>query len=236
MKLFLHLADHPTLKGVRAPTLRRILIDRELINNSEFRSKDENKDLFMQLFRHPHGIGKPLILMKRYGVLKAYLPAYARILGQMQYDLFHIYTVDEHTLFVLDNLSKFTDVESEQLFPLCHQVMQKVKKRELLYLGALFHDIGKGQGGNHSDIGANEALTFCQLHHLEDDDSELVSWLVKNHLLMSRTTQRKDITDPVVINQFAKIMETTEHLNNLYLLTVADIRATSPNLWNNWKD
>ena len=236
MKLFLHLADHPTLKGVRAPTLRRILIDRELINNSEFRSKDENKDLFMQLFRHPHGIGKPLILMKRYGVLKAYLPAYARILGQMQYDLFHIYTVDEHTLFVVDNLAKFSAVESEQLFPLCSKVIQQIEKKELLYLAALFHDIGKGQGGNHSIIGAEEALTFCHQHHLDDEDSELVSWLVKNHLTMSKTAQRKDITDPEVINQFAQKMATTEYLNSLYLLTVADIRATNPNLWNNWKD
>jgi len=236
LKLFLHLADHPTLRGVRAPTLRRIMIDRELINNDEFRSKDENKKLFIELFRHPHGIGKPFVLMKRYGVLKAYLPAYARILGQMQYDLFHIYTVDEHTLFVMDNLAQFSEPENEQTIPLCAEVIQQIKKRELLYLAALFHDIGKGQGGAHSIIGADIALTFCQLHRLDEEDAELVSWLVKNHLIMSMTAQRKDITDPDVINQFAQLIETTEHLNNLYLLTVADIRATSPNLWNNWKD
>jgi len=236
LKLFIHLADHPTLEGVRAPTLRRIMIDRELINNDHFRSQDENKALFIKLFRHPNGIGKPFILMKRYGVLKAYLPAYARILGQMQYDLFHIYTVDEHTVFVMDNIAKFSDIESEQTFPLCFQVIKKIAKMELLYLAALFHDIGKGQGGAHSIIGAQEALSFCQYHNLDDEDAELVSWLVKNHLLMSMTAQRKDITDPDVINQFASQMETTENLNNLYLLTVADIRATSPNLWNNWKD
>ena len=236
LKLFLHLAEHPTLLGVRAPTLRRIIIDRELINNDIFRSKDEHKSLFIEFFRHPNGIGKPFILMKRYGVLKAYLPAYARILGQMQYDLFHIYTVDEHTVFVMDNLAKFSDAESEQTFPLCHLVIKKIAKKELLYLAALFHDIGKGQGGAHSIIGAHEALTFCHHHNLNDEDSDLVSWLVKNHLMMSMTAQRKDITDPVVINQFAALMETTEQLNNLYLLTVADIRATSPNLWNSWKD
>ncbi|MCK5344464.1 MAG: [protein-PII] uridylyltransferase, partial [Candidatus Heimdallarchaeota archaeon] len=236
LKLFLHLADHPTLRGVRAPTLRRIIIDRELINNDEFRSKDKNKDLFLQLFRHPHGIGKPFVLMKRYGVLKAYLPAYARILGQMQYDLFHIYTVDEHTLFVMDNIATFSEAESEEVFPLCYTVIDRIKKKELLYLSALFHDIGKGQGGNHSDIGADISLDFCHTHRLNDEDSELVSWLVKNHLLMSRTAQRQDITDPDVINHFAQLMETTERLDNLYLLTVADIRATSPSLWNNWKD
>ena len=236
LKLFIHLADHPNLLGVRAPTLRRIMIDRELINNNAFRSQNDNKALFIAFFRHPHGIGKPFILMKRYGVLKAYLPAYARILGQMQYDLFHIYTVDEHTVFVMDNISKFSDEESEQTFPLCHQVIKKIDQKYLLYLAALFHDIGKGQGGAHSIIGAHEALTFCHHHNLNDDDSELVSWLVKNHLIMSMTAQRKDITDPDVINQFAASIETTERLNNLYLLTVADIRATSPNLWNNWKD
>ncbi|RLA04390.1 MAG: [protein-PII] uridylyltransferase [Gammaproteobacteria bacterium] len=236
LKLFLHLADHPTLRGVRAPTLRRILIDRELINNDEFRSKEQNKKLFIQLFRHPNGIGKPFVLMKRYGVLKAYLPSFARILGQMQYDLFHIYTVDEHTLFVMDNLAKFSHPENEETFPLGAKVIKEIKKRDILFLGALFHDIGKGQGGDHSKIGADIAHTFCLQHKLTDEDAEFVSWLVKNHLLMSMTAQRKDITDPEVINQFAKIMKTTEHLQMLYLLTVADIRATSPSLWNNSKD
>jgi len=236
LKMFLHLADHPELKGVRAPTLRRIIIDRELINNSVFRSKDENKELFLRLFSHPRGVGKPFILMKRYGVLKAYLPSFARIVGQMQYDLFHIYTVDEHTLFVLDNIAKFSKPDSEQVFPLCYQVIKQIEKMELLYLSALFHDIGKGQGGDHSKIGAIESLTFCQMHRLDDDSAELVSWLVKNHLLMSRTAQREDITDPDVINQFAQHMGSTKRLDYLYLLTVADITATSPSLWNNWKD
>jgi len=154
----------------------------------------------------------------------------------MQYDLFHIYTVDEHTLFVIDNLFKFSNIESNELFPLCHKVIKKVPKLELLYLAALFHDIGKGQGGAHSIIGANIALNFCHQHNLSEEDSELVEWLVKNHLLMSMTAQRKDITDPDVINQFAAVVGNTERLNTLYLLTVADIRATSPNLWNNWKD
>ncbi|MCP4272634.1 MAG: [protein-PII] uridylyltransferase [Gammaproteobacteria bacterium] len=236
LKLFLHIADHPELKGIRAPTLRRIMIDRELINNDDFRSKDQNKKLFIQLFEHASGIGKPFVLMKRYGVLKAYLPAFARIIGQMQYDLFHIYTVDEHTLFVLKNIATFSKSESEEVFPLCHKVIHQLRKRDLLYLAALFHDIGKGQGGDHSSIGAIESLTFCQMHRLHDDDAELVSWLVKQHLLMSRTAQRKDITDPEVINQFAQQMGTTERLDYLYLLTVADITATSQSLWNNWKD
>ncbi len=236
LMLFLHLADHPELKGIRAPTLRRIMIDRELINNDEFRSKDRNKKLFIRLFKHPDGIGKPFVLMKRYGVLKAYLPAFARIIGQMQYDLFHIYTVDEHTLFVLKNIAKFSDPDKEEHYPLCHQVIQQIRKKHLLYLAALFHDIGKGQGGDHSKIGAMDSLAFCQMHRLNDEDAELVSWLVKEHLLMSRTAQRKDITDPEVINQFAQQMGAIERLDYLYLLTVADITATSPGLWNNWKD
>jgi len=236
LKLFLHLADHPELKGIRAPTLRRIMIDREMINNDTFRSQDRNKKLFIKLFKHSNGIGKPFVLMKRYGVLKAYLPEFARIIGQMQYDLFHIYTVDEHTLFVLNNIAKFSKPDNKQIFPLCYKVVNQIRKKHLLYLSALFHDIGKGQGGDHSKIGAIDALAFCQMHRLNDDDAEVVSWLVKQHLLMSRTAQRMDITDPEVINHFAQQMGTIERLDYLYLLTVADITATSPNLWNNWKD
>jgi len=236
LRLFIYLADNPSLEGVRAPTLRQIIIDRELVNSDEFRNNTENKHLFISLFKHPNGMGRAFSLMKRYGVLRAYLPAYDQILGQMQYDLFHIYTVDEHTLFVVGNLARFSDELSREEFPLCCKVIKNIPKLELLYLSGLFHDIGKGQGGNHSIIGADIAKNFCAEHGLSKSDGELVTWLVNNHLLMSMTAQRKDITDPEVIHQFASIVNSTNKLNYLYLLTVADIRSTNPSLWNNWKD
>jgi [protein-PII] uridylyltransferase len=154
----------------------------------------------------------------------------------MQYDLFHIYTVDEHTLFVMNNIAAFSRPESRHDFPLCHQVMMEIPQRELLLLGALFHDIGKGRGGDHSEIGAIEAHKFCKAHGLSKQETDIIVWLVADHLVMSMTAQRKDITDPEVIHQFASRVGSVENLNYIYLLTVADICATSHTLWNNWKD
>ena len=236
LELFLHMADDPEIIGIRAPTLRQIFIARQEIDSQAFYNDAEARRLFIEIIKHPNGMERAFTYMKRYGVLRTYLPSYARIVGQMQYDLFHIYTVDEHTLFVMNNIASFSRPESRAEFPLCHQVMMEVPQRELLLLGALFHDIGKGQGGDHSEIGAIEAHKFCQAHGLCKHDTEVIVWLVADHLVMSMTAQRKDITDPDVIHQFASRVGTVENLNYIYLLTVADICATSHTLWNNWKD
>lgn len=234
IECFLHIANDPEIEGIRANTLRNIFLDRQRINFSEFQNDPKCHELFLEILRHPNGM-RAFTYMKRYGVLRVYLPVYAKIVGQMQFDLFHIYTVDEHTLFLMNNIADFALPEQEAEFPLCHEVISQVKRRELLLLGALFHDIGKGRGGDHSEIGAEEARTFCAQIGLSEEDAELVIWLVADHLVMSMTAQRKDINDPDVINQFASRVKTIERLNNLYLLTVADICATSQSLWNNWK-
>ncbi len=154
----------------------------------------------------------------------------------MQYDLFHVYTVDEHTLSLVRNLRRFTVHEFALEYPLCSHIVATLPKPELLYLAGLFHDIAKGRNGDHSELGAVDARAFCLQHDLSDYDTGLVTWLVENHLLMSSTSQREDISDPVVVNRFAKRMKDTVHLDYLYVLTVADVRATNPELWNNWKD
>ncbi|MCX7902860.1 MAG: HD domain-containing protein, partial [Burkholderiaceae bacterium] len=172
----------------------------------------------------------------RYGVLAAYIPAFANIVGRMQYDLFHVYTVDEHTLMLLRNLRRFVLPAYGEEFPLCSAVAKRIPKLELLYLAGLFHDIAKGRGGDHSLLGAQDALAFCRLHGLSDYDSALVAWLVEHHLVMSMTAQRKDISDPEVIQSFAALIGDPTRLDYLYLLTVADARATNPGRWNSWLD
>ncbi len=174
--------------------------------------------------------------MHRYGVLGAYMPEFAAIEGQMQFDLFHVYTVDEHTLFVVRNMRLFGLDEYHEKFPHCSPVLESIPKQELLYLAGMFHDIAKGRGGSHSERGAQDALAFCRRHQLPEFDSKLVAWLVLNHLIMSKTAQREDINDPEVVNRFAAIVRDIMHLNYLYLLTVADICGTNPKLWNSWKD
>jgi [protein-PII] uridylyltransferase len=174
--------------------------------------------------------------MNRYGVLAAYLPCFSNIIARMQYDLFHIYTVDEHTLFVIRNLRRFSLEAHINEFPLCNSVFKLIAKPEILYIAALFHDIAKGQNGDHSKLGENIARDFCLQHDLSSHDTHLITWLVRTHLLMSVTAQRKDISDPDVIHEFAQKVGSVEYLNHLYLLTVADIRATNPELWNAWKD
>ncbi|MGB5734262.1 MAG: HD domain-containing protein, partial [Thiohalocapsa sp.] len=182
------------------------------------------------------GLTHALRRMNRYGVLAAYIPAFANIVGRMQYDLFHVYTVDEHTLRLLRNLRRFTIQEHHGEFPLCSAIAQRIPKIELLYLAGLFHDIAKGRGGDHSLLGARDAWDFCQLHSLSEFDSRLVAWLVEHHLLMSMTAQRKDISDPGVIQAFAEQIGDSSRLDYLYLLTVADARATNPKRWNSWKN
>jgi [protein-PII] uridylyltransferase len=235
LEIFLVLQQHPELKGVSAGTIRAIRDHRHLIDD-EFRNDIRARSLFMEIIRQPQGITHELRRMNVYGVLAAYLPAFGRIVGLMQYDLFHIYTVDEHILMVVRNLRRFTVHEFATEFPLCSHITGTLPKPELLYLAGLFHDIAKGRGGNHSELGSAESREFCELHGLGEYDTNLVVWLVEQHLLMSSTAQRQDIDDPAVINRFAAAVGDPVHLDYLYLLTVADIRGTNPELWNNWKD
>ncbi len=235
LEVFFILQNNPELIGIRADTIRSIRKNIHLINEDFRLNKSANK-LFLDIFRQTRGITHELRRMNRYGVLAAYLPNFANIVARMQYDLFHIYTVDEHTLFVIRNLRRFSIKEHEKEFPLCRDVFKLIPKPEILYIAALFHDIAKGLNGDHSAIGENIAREFCQQHDLSKFDTELIAWLVKSHLIMSMTAQRKDISDPDVIHEFAQKVSNIEYLNHLYLLTVADIRATNPELWNDWKD
>lgn len=235
LELFLLLAQHPELRGVRADTIRAVREHRHLIDDN-FRNDIRTRSLFMEIIRQPQGITHELRRMNVYGILAAYLPAFEHIVGLMQYDLFHVYTVDEHILFVVRNMRRFTVHKFAQEFPLCSHVIATLPKPELLYLAGLFHDIAKGRGGDHSELGGTDAHEFCTHHDLSSYDTNLVVWLVKHHLLMSTTAQREDISDPVAINRFAKAVPDSVHLDYLYLLTVADIRGTNPDLWNSWKD
>jgi [protein-PII] uridylyltransferase len=234
LELFLILAQHPALKGVRAGTIRLLRTHSHLIDD-DFRNDLRCRTLFMELLRQPQGITHELRRMNRYGILAAYIPAFGNVVGQMQHDLFHVYTVDEHTLNVVRNLRRYSVPEYHHEFPLCSRIVEHLAKPELLYIAGLFHDIAKGRGGDHSVLGAEDAMAFCKHHHLSDYDTNLVTWLVRNHLLMSTTAQRKDISDPEVINEFAAKVGKQDYLDYLYLLTVSDIRATSPTVWNSWK-
>ena len=235
LELFLILEQHEEIKGVRATTLRLIRKNLHLID-ANFQQNKAANHLFIEALRQPKGITNQLRRMNRYGILAAYIPQFANIVARMQYDLFHIYTVDEHTLFVVRNLRRFTIDKHDNEFPFCTAVFQHIEKPELLYLAALFHDIAKGQNGDHSILGEKMARDFCSQHDISNHDTNLVAWLVRHHLVMSTTAQRKDIGDPDVIHEFAQKVVSIEYLNYLYLLTVADIRATNPELWNSWKD
>ena len=235
LEVFLLLQTHPEAKGVRASTIRLIRSSQDLLDD-KVRNDLRTRSLFMEILRQSHGITHELRRMNRYGILAAYLPQFAHIVGRMQYDLFHNYTVDEHILFVVRNLRRFTVPEFKHEFPLCSEIISKIAKPELLYMAGLLHDISKGQGGDHSELGEEVAIKICKDHGLGEYDTNLVAWLVKNHLIMSMTAQRKDINDPDVIHEFANNVGDVVHLDYLYLLTVADIRGTNPELWNSWKD
>ncbi len=234
-RIFLLLQENPGLKGIRASTIRLIRQHLYLIDQ-QFRANPEACELFMKLLRQPAGVTHQLRRMNRYGVLAAYLPDFARVVGRMQYDLFHVYTVDEHTLFVIRNLRRFAYEAHRVDHPLSNEVFGRIEKPEVLYVAALMHDIAKGSGGDHSTLGATIAADFCQRHGMSTRETALVCWLVQNHLMMSLTAQRKDINDSEVIHAFATEVGNQTTLDHLYLLTVADIRATNPNLWNSWKD
>jgi len=235
LEIFLLLQQNPKVIGIRASTIRLIRQNLHLIDD-DFRHDPRATDIFMEILRQPGGITHELRRMNRYGVLAAYLPDFANIVGRMQYDLFHVYTVDAHTMFVIRNLRRMALPKHMDELPSCYEISKIIAKPELLYLAALLHDIAKGRGGDHSKIGETVAENFCLRHRLGRTETRLVCWLVRNHLLMSMTAQRKDISDPEVISEFATIAGSQEYLNYLYLLTVADIRGTNPTLWNSWKD
>nr|WP_133000043.1 [protein-PII] uridylyltransferase [Luteimonas arsenica] len=196
---------------------------------------DAQRAAFLDLLRGPSPV-RSLERMARLGVLGRWIPAFAQVSGRMQFDLFHVYTVDQHTLAVLRNLASFATGEPDERFSRTHEVWPGLRKPELLLLAGLFHDIAKGRGGDHSELGAVDARAFCEAHGLGEADTALVEWLVLRHLLMSVTAQKQDIADPAVIHRFATEVADRERLDYLYLLTCADIAGTSPKLWNAWKD
>jgi [protein-PII] uridylyltransferase len=234
LETFVLLQQHHELKGIAAETLRALWRGRRLIDH-RFRRDPRHRELFMRILASPSRVHRELRRMNQYGVLGRYVPEFGRIVGQMQHDLYHVYTVDEHILKVVRNLRRFAVPELAHEFPLCSRLMSDFAQPELLYIAGLFHDIAKGRGGDHSELGADDALRFARAHRLAPADAELVSWLVANHLVMSSTAQKQDISDPDVVRAFAERVKDERRLAALYLLTVADIRGTSPKVWNAWK-
>ncbi len=235
IEIFRLLQEHPELRGIRADTLRLIRRDRKLVDDA-LRDDLKAKTLFMDLFREGRGLTRALRRMNRYGVLGRYLPAFGLVIGHMQYDLFDTLTVDEHILYVVRNLRRFAMERFRDELPFCSEVMGRLPKKELLYLAGLFHDLAKGRGGDHSELGAAEGRQFCLDHGLSHADADLVAWLVRHHLLMSLTAQKQDVSDPEIVLGFARKVETRTRLDYLFLLTCADIRATNPALWNGWRE
>lgn len=227
-------AAHPELRGLHSETARELAQELEQVPPYE-QASAELRDAFLQLLRGPQPV-LTLERMARAGVLARWIPAFQKVSGRMQFDLFHVFTVDQHTLAVLRNMASFSTTDSDARFSIAQQVWPSLRKPELLLLAGLFHDIGKGRGGDHSQLGAVDARAFCEAHGLSEADTALVEWLVQQHLLMSSTAQKQDITDPDVIHRFAETVADRQRLDYLYLLTCADIAGTSPKLWNSWKD
>ncbi|MGQ4878395.1 [protein-PII] uridylyltransferase [Billgrantia sp. LNSP4103-1] len=234
LELFLLMAEHPEIEGVRADTIRLIRDHRHLIDDF-YRDDERHQHLFMSLLRSSGNVARQLRRMNRYGVLGKYLPEFGQAVGLMQHDLFHIYTVDAHTLRLLKFIHQFRKPEARNEFPVAAALVHQLPKLELLWIAGLYHDIGKGRGGDHSILGARDVERFAERHGLSSRDTRLVSWLVENHLVMSMVAQKRDITDPDVIREFAAQVGDEIRLDYLYVLTVADINATNPTLWNGWR-
>jgi [protein-PII] uridylyltransferase len=234
LRIFVLIGNDPLVDRIEPNTQRLIRRDAHLIDDA-FRASEVNRDLFMQILGVPHNMTKQLRRMSRHGVMGRYLPAFGAIIGQMQFDLFHAYTVDAHTMEVIANTRRFMRADYTDRFPVSTRIARRLRDPKLLYIAALFHDIGKGRGGDHSELGAVDAEAFCRDHKLSPSDTALIIWLVKNHLLMSHIAQRRDISDPEEIQRFAEIVGTQERLDYLYTLTVADIAGTNPELWNAWR-
>ena len=234
LRAFLLMAQHRELRGMSAPLMRALWHARVRID-ARYRRDPRNRATFLEILQQPKGVLHELRRMNQLSVLGRYLPVFRRIVGQMQHDLFHVYTVDQHILQVLRNLRRFALAEHAHEYPLCSQLITDFERPWLLYIAALFHDIAKGRGGDHSMLGAGDARRFCRQHELSAEDTGLVVFLVEHHLLMSQVAQKQDLADERVIARFAAIVQTDRRLTALYLLTVADIRGTSPKVWNAWK-
>jgi [protein-PII] uridylyltransferase len=234
IEMFLIIAQEPSIKGIHSHTLRLMRNARRRLISGLI-DYAQCRQIFMAIIKHPRGLGLAFNLMHKHGIIGSYLPSWRNIVGQMQFDLFHAYSVDEHSYRVVKNLYQFSQKEHNHKFPLCSKIMQRVRKPEVLYLAGIFHDIAKGRGGDHAQLGAVDALIFCQSHQMSKHDSKMVAWLVESHLLMSVTAQRRDISDENVIRTFGEIVRDEAHLDYLYCLTVADMRATNESLWNSWK-
>ena len=234
LRAFLTMAQHSELKGMSAPTLRQLWNARDLING-KFRRDPANRALFLQFLQQPRGTTHEFRRMNQWSILGRYLPIFRRIVGRMQHDLFHVYTVDQHILMVVRNLRRFAIADHAHEFPFCSQLMASYDKHWLLYVAALFHDIAKGRGGDHSQLGSADVRRFCRQHGISPFDTDIASFLVEHHLTMSSFAQKQDLSDNAVIERFAKLVGTEERLTCLYLLTVADVRGTSPKVWNAWK-
>ena len=234
LETFLVYQQTPGLQGLSARTLRALYNARQVMG-AEFRRDPINRELFMDILRQPKGLTHALRLMNQTSVLGRYLWVFRRIVGRMQHDLFHVYTVDQHILMVVRNMRRFFIPEHAHEYPFCSQLAAQWDAPWLLYVAALFHDIAKGRGGDHSELGVVEARHFCRDHGIAREDSQLIEFLVQHHLTMSRVAQKEDLSDADVIGQFAQLVGTPRRLTALYLLTVADIRGTSPKVWNAWK-
>ncbi len=234
IEIFQILARRESIHGVHANTQRLIRQSLHLIDD-DFRADPKIQKRFIDLLRSKNKLARQLRRMNRYGVLGRYIPEFGAIVGKMQHDLFHVYTVDAHTMELIRFLRRFWYEEESRTFPVAAQIVKKLPKVELIYIAALFHDIAKGRGGDHSTLGAQDARKFCQLFRFSEEDTHLVSWLVQQHLLMSAVAQRQDLQDPKVIHKFASEVGSQNALDYLYALTVADINATNPTLWNSWR-
>ena len=233
LEMFLLMGQYG-IKNIRTHSLRALKIAARGIDQT-YRDNPEHQALFLANLKEQNYLFHRLRVMNRYGVLGNYIPAFAQVTGLMQYDLFHRYTVDAHTLFLIRILHRFTDPHLQQEFPLVSALYQRIERKEILVLAAMFHDIAKGRGGNHSQLGESESIEFCLAHGMSEADANLVGWLTRYHLLMSLTAQKKDISDPEVVSIFADLVGNVTHLNHLYVLTVADMNATNPQLWNSWR-
>jgi [protein-PII] uridylyltransferase len=234
LELFAILGENDQIQGIRASTVRQIRLHRNLIDD-DFRNSEVNRALFMRILKSPYLLSAQLQRMNRYGILGGYLPEFGKIVGQMQHDLFHIYPVDVHTLEVVRNIRRLVLPEVAERFPVASHIYKNFPKQELIIITALYHDIAKGRGGDHSILGSVDIEDFAQRHGLKAQEISLLKWLVENHLLMSSISQREDTSDPDVIHKFAKHVGDIIHLDHLYVLTVADINATNPHLWTDWK-
>ena len=232
--IFITFQKYPSIKSL-GPNLLILIKESTRKINLAFRKNKLQQQKFLSILKSEEKVNRALRIMNKCNLVGAYIPAFGKIVSQMQHDLFHIYTVDEHILNVIRNLRRFSKEELKHEFPDCYELFKNYAHKYLLYLAAIFHDIAKGRGGDHSELGAKDVVSFCKLNHLSSDDQTLIEWLVKSHLIMSHTAQKFDLSNPKVIEEFSKKVNTKEKLISLYLLTVADIRATSPHIWNQWK-